>query len=104
MSLERINLPKFQAGVAALWLGIAALNGGQAFEANNDAIRADAQAEVYEYVGQPDQATQLQAEADEKQDDRNHDLLLVGLNLTAAAGFAGAAALGRASRRIKENA
>lgn len=102
MSFE--HLPKLQAGVAALWLGIAALNGGKAFEANSDAVKASAKAEVYEQVEHPSEAALLREVASDKQDDRNHDLLLIGLNLTVAGGFAAAASVGSASRRIRENA
>jgi hypothetical protein len=97
--MEKINAPKMNACVAALFLGSATLNGVSALEDNNDAIRADAQAEVYEMVEMPPKAQQMQVKAGKKEDDRSYNLLIVGLNLSAAACFAGSAAIGGVSRR-----
>ncbi len=87
------------AYVAGMFLGVATWNGISALEHSNDAIRADAQAQVYERVEMPSEVHRMQIEAGNKEDSRDQDLLVAGLSLIATAAFAGTAVVGGVSRR-----
>ncbi len=86
MSSERIRSLELRliTGVAGVLLGATALRAGlSALETHIDVVELDAQARVYDGIGEPDEASVLRAEADTKEDDRNEKLVVGGMGLLA---------------------
>ena len=84
--------------VTALWATCALINGGIALGNNNEAVRADSAANVYEAQGDYAQADQYEATADDERGERNIYLGLTALNL-ALVGMNGSLAIAARNRR-----
>lgn len=86
---------------ASMLLGLGVFNGATALGHNNEAVIAKATAQALEDQGDP-QATEWHARAGIAEYNRDNQLIIVGLNLGAAACSGAASGLGAMSRR-REN-
>lgn len=92
---------RLNEATAVIWASVALIHGGITIGNNNEAVRAETTANIYEQQGDYAQAEQWEAKADDERDDRNIYGGLTIFNL-GLAGLCGALAVSK--RRESEQA
>ena len=95
---------RLQEATAAIWLGIALVNGGTALHYDHEAGKAQVITQIYEVQGNQQQAELWNAYTDNQEQYRNINLGLIAIDLGLATffGVGAAASISAARRREQE--